>query len=173
MNTYTYAHPDYIFIACAQNVPTPSPPPLVRMQAFTCLGKLSMIGVSFFRKFVTQSHFPASVMVRMEVIASTKLLVFVEKGAKVNAKMYQDAILKAVVEPCASQHFSDQQWSCRHRDGHFNNLHMEPKRRYPCATSCFSCVGNGHLAIQLASPQPTRLCHSEYFGEKSVGYTTH
>lgn len=63
-------------------------------------------------KFVERSHFPASVMVFGGITASgTTPLVFVEKGAKVNAKMYQESILKNVVDPWARNHFKGADWT--------------------------------------------------------------
>ena len=38
-------------------------------------------------------------------------LVFVEKGVKINAKVYQESILKVVVHPWAQNHFKNQPWT--------------------------------------------------------------
>lgn len=63
-------------------------------------------------KLITRSHFPASVMVWAGVCGTGETpLVFVEKGVKVNAKVYQDTILKAVVDPWAKEHFKNQHWT--------------------------------------------------------------
>lgn len=63
-------------------------------------------------KLITRSHFPASVMVWAGICGSGKTpLVFVEKGVKINAKVYQESILKAVVDPWARSHFKDQPWT--------------------------------------------------------------
>lgn len=63
-------------------------------------------------EFVSRSHFPASVMVWGGITATGKTpLVFVEKGVKVNAKVYQDSILKAVVDPWARTHFKNKPWT--------------------------------------------------------------
>lgn len=64
------------------------------------------------KEFVSRSHFPASVMVWAGVTATGKTpLVFVEKGVKINAKVYQDTILKAVVDPWAKRHFKKTPWT--------------------------------------------------------------
>lgn len=64
------------------------------------------------RNFVNRSHFPQSVMVWAGICATGKTpLVFVEKGVKINAKVYQDTILKAVVNPWARNHFGNEQWT--------------------------------------------------------------
>lgn len=61
---------------------------------------------------VTRSHFPASIMVWGGISATGKTpLVFVEKGAKINAQIYQESILKKVVQPWAHKHYGDRTWT--------------------------------------------------------------
>uniref|UniRef100_A0A1I7Z1I3 DDE_3 domain-containing protein n=1 Tax=Steinernema glaseri TaxID=37863 RepID=A0A1I7Z1I3_9BILA len=59
-----------------------------------------------------RSHFPAkSVMVWAGVCSTGKTkLIFVEKGVKINSKIYQDAILKAEVARFAEEHFKNDNW---------------------------------------------------------------
>lgn len=62
--------------------------------------------------FIARSNFPSSVMVWAGVCGTGKTpLVFVEKGLKINAKVYQDTILKPVVVPWAKMHFKNQRWT--------------------------------------------------------------
>jgi inhibitor of nuclear factor kappa-B kinase subunit alpha len=61
---------------------------------------------------VTRSNFASSVMVWAGICATGKTpLVFIEKGVKVTAKVYQDQILKDVLDPWARQHFGNQDWT--------------------------------------------------------------
>lgn len=63
-------------------------------------------------KFVTRQHFPTSVMVWAGICATGKTpMIFVEKGVKINAKIYQESILRAVVDPWAQQHFGGEHWT--------------------------------------------------------------
>jgi len=62
--------------------------------------------------FVTRQKFTASVMVWGGVTANGKTpLVFVEKGAKIDAKFYQERILRDVLKPWADSHFGEAQWT--------------------------------------------------------------
>ena len=38
-------------------------------------------------------------------------LVFFEKGVKISAKVYQDQILRGILEPWARQYFGNQEWT--------------------------------------------------------------
>ena len=61
---------------------------------------------------VTRSNFASSVMVWAGICATGKTpLVFIEKGVKVTAKVYQDQILKDVLAPWARNHFGNQDWT--------------------------------------------------------------
>ena len=61
---------------------------------------------------VSRSHFPSSVMVWAGICATGKTpLVFFEKGVKITAKVYQDQILRGVLEPWARQHFGNHEWT--------------------------------------------------------------
>ena len=67
-------------------------------------------------KTADRSHFPSSVMVWGGICATGKTpLVFVEKGVKINAKVYQETILKDVLEPWASEFFRGADW-CLQQD---------------------------------------------------------
>jgi len=58
------------------------------------------------------SHFLASIMVWGGICATGKTpLVFVDKGAKVNASYYQEKILHGALLPWAHQHFGQTQWT--------------------------------------------------------------
>ena len=47
-----------------------------------------------------RSHFPSSIMVWASICATGKIpLVFFEKGVKISVKVYQDQILRGVLEP--------------------------------------------------------------------------
>ncbi len=60
---------------------------------------------------VSRGHFPLSVMVWGGICATGKTpLVFVDKGAKVNASYYQERILHGALLPWAQQHFGESQW---------------------------------------------------------------
>lgn len=57
-------------------------------------------------------HFPASVMVWAGITSDGKTpLVFVEKGVKINAAVYQQRILRDVLDPWARQHFKNRSWT--------------------------------------------------------------
>jgi transposase len=63
------------------------------------------------RSIIARSLFPASVMVWAGVTADGKTpLVFVDKGVKINAAFYQEAILRGALDPWARQHFAGRQW---------------------------------------------------------------
>ena len=50
----------------------------------------------------SRSHFPSSIMVWSGICATGKTpLMFFEKGVKISAKVYQDQILRGVLEPWA------------------------------------------------------------------------
>lgn len=57
------------------------------------------------------SHFPKSVMVWGGICSSGKTpLVFIDKSVKINARFYQDHILREVVEPWGREHFGGGDW---------------------------------------------------------------
>lgn len=61
---------------------------------------------------VLRRHFPKSVMVWAGICATGKTpLVFIDPGTKVNAKMYQDKILREVLLPWSQQHFGQASWT--------------------------------------------------------------
>jgi hypothetical protein len=61
---------------------------------------------------VPHGHFPQSVMVWAGITATGKTpLVFVERGVKINAAVYQEQILNKVVKPWARRHFENQPWT--------------------------------------------------------------
>lgn len=63
-------------------------------------------------KTVARSHHPASVMVWGGICATGKTpLVFLQKGLKENAKVYQQTILTEVLHPWAQQHFGHKKWA--------------------------------------------------------------
>jgi transposase len=61
---------------------------------------------------VSRSHFPTSVMVWGGICATGKTpLVFVDKGAKINAAYYQEKILLGALLPWGRQHFGQAEWA--------------------------------------------------------------
>lgn len=57
-------------------------------------------------------HFPKSVMVWAGITSSGKTpLVFVERGVKINANVYQERILRDVVKPWSQRHFKKRRWT--------------------------------------------------------------
>lgn len=63
-------------------------------------------------EIVTRSHFPTSVMLWAGICATGKTpLVFVDRGAKINAKYYQERILRGTLEPWARKHFKNNPWT--------------------------------------------------------------
>lgn len=63
------------------------------------------------RKRVTRSQFPASVMAWGGVCATGKTpLIFIERGVKINAQIYQDVVLRDTVVPWADAHFGKRDW---------------------------------------------------------------
>ena len=72
-------------------------------------------------KTIGRSHFPASVMVWAGICATGKTpLVFIERNVKINAAIYQQRILRDVLEPWATEHFGtdgftlQQDWAPAH-----------------------------------------------------------
>ena len=64
---------------------------------------------TFAAKLMTKQHFPKSVMVWAGVCATGKTpLIFIDRNVKINAQVYQQNVLKDVVEPWASNHFDQQ-----------------------------------------------------------------
>ena len=62
-------------------------------------------------KKVNRIKFPASVMVWGGICATGKNpLVIAEKGVKINAKVYQEKILRDVLHPLAQKHFENRAW---------------------------------------------------------------
>ena len=81
------------------------------------------------RRIRTKTFFPKSVMVCRGICAMGKIpLVFIEKGIKINARYYQDEVLKKVVLPWSSQHFPlydmifQQDWTPAH--GAKSTMHL-------------------------------------------------
>uniref|UniRef100_A0A183BN43 HTH luxR-type domain-containing protein n=1 Tax=Globodera pallida TaxID=36090 RepID=A0A183BN43_GLOPA len=59
-------------------------------------------------QLVQRSLFPQSVMVWGGICATGKTpLVFIARNVKINANVYQNTILRAVLHPWAQQHFSE------------------------------------------------------------------
>jgi hypothetical protein len=76
---------------------------------------LSEYQKKFEKKVVPHSHFSQSIMVWVEIMETGKTpLVFVERGVKINAAVYQEQILKKVVKPWARWHFNNQCWTFQH-----------------------------------------------------------
>lgn len=76
---------------------------------------------TFAAKLMTRQHFPKSVMVWAGVCATGKTpLVFIDRNVKINAGVYQQTVLKDVVQPWASNHFGQagftlqQDWAPAH-----------------------------------------------------------
>lgn len=62
-------------------------------------------------KIITRRHFPASVMVWGGICASGKTpLVFIDKKVKINAAVYQEIILRNVLQPWVIKHFDGHQF---------------------------------------------------------------
>jgi transposase len=60
---------------------------------------------------IMRSHYPASVMVWAGITSDGKTpLVFVDKGVKINARFYQEEILRGALHPWAQEHFAGRQW---------------------------------------------------------------
>lgn len=63
-------------------------------------------------RMVSKSAHPASVMVWAGVTSNGKTpLVFIDEGVKVNQQNYREQVLEAVVEPWASRHFGEHEWT--------------------------------------------------------------
>ena len=61
--------------------------------------------------FVTRSHYPESVMVWGGICATGKTpLVFIDRGVKINAQVYQRQVLRDVVLPWSQKHFGKAEW---------------------------------------------------------------
>ncbi|CAD5227603.1 unnamed protein product [Bursaphelenchus xylophilus] len=61
---------------------------------------------------VPRRQYPQSLMVWAGICASGKTpLIFVEKGVKINAKVYQKDILEKVVLPWSAEHFGQRRWT--------------------------------------------------------------
>jgi len=61
---------------------------------------------------VQRRHFPKSVMVWAGITKTGKTpLVFVERGVKINAAVYQQRILEDVVIPWSEKHFNGRRWT--------------------------------------------------------------
>jgi hypothetical protein len=61
---------------------------------------------------VSRSHFPSFIMVWAGICATGKTPhVFFEKEVKISAKVYQDQILRGVLELWARKHFVNQDWT--------------------------------------------------------------
>jgi len=64
------------------------------------------------KKIVTRSLFPKSVMVWAGITADGKTpLVFVERGVKINAEIYQENILRKVLLPWSQKHYGNRSWT--------------------------------------------------------------
>ena len=64
------------------------------------------------KQVIPWHHFPKSVMVWARITSMGKTpLVFVERGVKINAQIYQDRILREVVKLWAQRHFKNHCWT--------------------------------------------------------------
>ena len=62
-------------------------------------------------KIIERSHFPQSVMVWGGICATGKTpLVFIDRNVKINAEVYQNTILRGVLQPWAIEHFGENQF---------------------------------------------------------------
>lgn len=94
--------------------------PLHNRQNHRQLLKKGQQKTSVAKKF-GRSHFPASVMVWAGICATGKTpLIFINRNVKINAAIYQQQVLRDVLEPWASQHFGldgftlQQDWAPAH-----------------------------------------------------------
>ena len=64
------------------------------------------------RETVSREQHPASVMVWAGICSSGKTpLVFIDQGVKINARLYQEQVLKSVLVPWALTHYGKKHWS--------------------------------------------------------------
>uniref|UniRef100_A0A914XPU0 Uncharacterized protein n=1 Tax=Plectus sambesii TaxID=2011161 RepID=A0A914XPU0_9BILA len=117
---------------------------------------------------VTRSHFPKSIMVWAGITATGKTpLVFVHRNVKINAAIYQQLVLKDILDPWAKKHFGDRPWTLQQDWGassfgkDINFLLQKPLPRL---------VGSRCLAPKLARYESVRLFRLVNPAEQSLRY---